>query len=380
MEKSKATFSGETLELLKRLSPKIKALAGDKTSVEIKADELFKQVKKGKSAKEKLFLFVKAVQLGEGQPLFLKKKFTVEVRSNWSSKSEIEDILKEAGISDSKSIFQRAKNFVEGKVKEGVAPNKPAVQKGKPEHAPQYRAPRSFRGRYHGEGPPENENSFFEEMSPEEAWFEASMREPTREEKERRAKWVEYTKERQRLQEEMLRSHRVNAPRAWAEKFPGKRYPPEDPGWQWAYPPGEWQYFSAPGANPFYNDEFMFGRRPAASNRPSNEAPPPKRADPVEEMSCESYLLSLGINNKKTFWKWAIRNHPDKVQQQGQEEGLKTTNIDKKIEAATNIFKKVSSCVDKVQENQGGGDDWHIGPKSGGTRKQKQKKRGTRRV
>lgn len=376
MEKSKVTFSGETLELLKRLSPKIKALAGDKTSVEIKADELFKQVKKGKSAKEKLFLFVKAVQLGEGQPLFLKKKFTVEVRSNWSSKSEIEEILKEAGISDSKSIFQRAKNFVEGKVKESVAPNKPAVQKGKPEHAPEFRGARSTRGRYHGEGAPEGDNNFFEEMSPEEAWFEASMREPTREEKERHAKWVEYAKERQRLQEEMLRSHRVNAPRAWAEKFPGRRYPPEDPGWQWAYPPGEWQYFSAPGAQPFYND----GYRAAGPNGASNEAPPPKRADPVKEMSCESYLLSLGINNKKTFWKWAIRNHPDKVQQQGQEEGLSTANIDKKIEAATNIFKKVSSCVDAMKKTQGDSDDWHIGPKSGGTRKQKQKKRGTRRV
>ncbi len=385
MEKSKATFSGETLELLKRLSPKIKALAGDKTSVEIKADELFKQVKKGKSAKEKLYLFVKAVQLGEGQPLFLKKKFTVEVRSNWSSKSEIEDILKEAGISDSKSIFQRAKNFVEGKVKEGIAPNKPAVQKGKPEHAPQYRAPRSMRGRYHGEGPPENENDFFEEMSPEQAWFEASMREPTREEKERHAKWVEFVKERQRLQEEMLRSHRVNAPRAWAEKFPGKRYPPEDPGWQWAYPPGEWQYFSTNGYNPFYNDDYMFGRREkpyaAPEENTSNEAPPPpRRAEPGAGLSCEAFLLSQGIKNKVTFYKWVLRNHPDKVQQASQEEGLEKANADKKIETATALFKRAWNCMEEIKEAQNKGDDWHIGPSGGATRKQKQKKRGTRRV
>jgi hypothetical protein len=379
MEKSKYTFSGETLELLKKLSPKIRALAGDKTSVEIKADDLFKYVKKGKSVKEKFFLFVKALQLDEGQPLFLKKKFAVDVRPNWSSKSEIEEILKEAGISDSKIIFQRAKNFVEGKLKETTAETKPHA-KGKAEHASQFRGARSMRGRYHGEGAPEGENDFFEEMSPEQAWYEASMREPTREEKERHAKWVEFAKERQRFQEEMLRSHHVNAPRAWAEKFPGKRYPPEDPGWQWAYPPGEWRYFSAPGANPFYNDEFMFGRREkpyvAPEGKKSNEAPPPpppRRAEPGAGLSCEAFLLSQGIKNKITFYKWVLRNHPDKVQQTSQEEGLEKANADKKIETATALFKRAWSCMEQIKESQNKGDDWHIGPSGGFTRKHKYK-------
>ncbi len=362
MEKSKATFSGETLELLKRLSPKIKALAGDKSSVEIKADDLFKQVKKGKSVKEKLFLFVKAIQLGEGQPLFMKKKFSVEVRSNWSTKSEIDEILKEAGISDTKPIFQRAKNFIEGKVKEGVAPNKPAVQKGKPEHAPEFRGARSMRGRYHGEGPPENENDFFEEMSPEQAWFEASMREPTREEKERRTKWVQYMRERERLQAEMLRSHRVNAPRAWAEKFPGKRYPPEDPGWQWAYPPGEWQYFSA-GPNPFYNDASWSGAVPPRANIPrANEEARPPREDVSQsaEDKCKATLLSHNITDRRSFLQWAVRNHPDKVE-------------DNQKAAATEIFKVVSSCVDIFEGKEG--KDWSIAPRGGYTRKLRRKRR-----
>jgi hypothetical protein len=403
MEKSKATFSGETLELLKKLSPKIKALAADKTSVEIKADDLFKFVKKGKTIKEKFFLFVKAVQPSEGQPLFIKKKFTVEVRSNWSSKAEIEEILKEAGISDTKSIFQRGKDFVEGKLKEGVASNKPAVQKGKAEHASQFRGARSMRGRYHGEGPPENENDFFEEMSPEEAWFEASMREPTKEERIRSEKYAEERRKAQAERNTWHREFKAESAAAWAKKFPGKAYPPEDPGWQWDHNAKEWQYFSAPGANPFYNDEYMFGRSgapgamprgpgamprgpgampggPGAMPRSENEARPPKSADPKNIESCKQYLLKMGIKNRKNFLKWAIKNHPDIIKKEAIAAGNSDEIINKKEEEAANIFKIVSNCVDTVQETFAGSDDWHIGPKEGGTRKQKLKKKGTRRV
>lgn len=406
MEKAKHTFSGETLEMLKKLSPRIRALAGDKTSVEIKAEDFFKYVKKQKTPKEKLYLFVKAVLPEDGQPLFIKKKVGVEVRSNWSSKSEIESILQEAGITDTKFIFQRAKDFVEGKEKAKIAETIPQA-KGKPEHATTSRAPRSTRRRHlnrkFNNDPSNNNNDEPTNEDLRRAWDEARNREPTAEEKRRHAAWIKYHQEREKIIEELLRSHRVNAPKAWKEMFPDKRYPPEEPGWHWEYPPGKWTYIKPsttdPFTNPYWNNYNQSGRpyEPGASYAPrysyasssssyasssssssSQQARPPPAPSP--QANCEQYLLSLGITDKKSFWRWAMKNHPDKAQQEAVEAGLSKQNADKRIDAATALFKNASSCVDKVKADQNKGDDWHLGPNKGGTRKRKSKKRGTRRV
>ena len=64
MELSKKTFTGDQITFLKSISPKLATLIGSADSKEIKADDLFKSVKKGKSPKEKFYIFVSILFFG----------------------------------------------------------------------------------------------------------------------------------------------------------------------------------------------------------------------------------------------------------------------------------------------------------------------------
>ena len=323
--KVKATFTGENLALLRELSPTIAAFDPTKESLEIRAEQLFAddKGKKGKTAKEKMYLFVKAINLGEGEPLFIEKKFgQVVVRPDISTKEEIEAILKEAGIKNTKPIFERAREHYQAKGKEGVAPKAAPAPKGKREHAPDFRGPRSGRARWYGEGaPPANfpvdwefANDFMDEEDYQ-AWKRAHPKRAAEEEAyySRMAEAARKRKE----------SFEKEAPRVWAETHPGEEYPPRDPGWQWVPESHSWQYFRT-GYNPFYNNSYWSRNRGRAA---AGEGPPPPPAPAAAPSSCQDILERHGISitNPKSFRAWALSNHPDKG---GDEK----------------VFKEVSGC------------------------------------
>ena len=333
--KTKVIFVGENLALLRQLSPVVKAIDPAKDSLEIRAEDIFKDTKKGKTAKEKLYILSKLINLGEGEPLFVEKKFgQVTVRSDISSKEEVEKILKEIGIDNPKPLFERAKAHLQGKAGEGVAPSRPAVQKGKPEHEDPFRGARSFRGRFYGEGPPEdyfNNVGDFEEGMPDlnrPSRMSASER---RGQEKRDAAYADYVRKQAEAAAKLRHSFDVEAPRVWAETHAGEPYPPRDPGWQWVPESHSWQYFAA-GYNPFYNDSYWSRNRgtgaagPSASARAAaGEGAPPRPS--AAKKSCETILAEHGISveDKGSFRKWALEHHPDK----GGDE---------------TIFKEVSGC------------------------------------
>ncbi len=328
--KIKASFSGESLALLRELSPAVAALEPAKDSIEIRAEQLFKDDpgKKGKTAKEKMYIFVNVINLGQGEPLFIQKSFgQVSVRPN-VGKAEIDRILNEAGIKNLTRVYERAKAHVLGKSTEGIAPPRPAVQKGKPEHADPFRGPRSFRGRYYGEEP----DNLEEEFGQYEEGFADLERPSHMSASERRAQqkrddqYAEYMRKRMKEMEERLHSFKIEAPRVWAETHPGEPYPPKDPGWQWVPETHSWQYFR-PGYNPFYDDSYWSGARGRNNSGPSASARAAAGEGPPAARTCESILAEHGISvtDPKSFRTWALANHPDK----GGDEKL---------------FKEVSGC------------------------------------
>jgi hypothetical protein len=288
MELSKKTFSGENLRFLQGLSPTLKTLIGTAESKEIKADTLFVSEKRGKTAAQKFYLFV-ALLFFDRQQIYVKGKYsTFEVRRNIGSKREIEDILKEAGIQNTEAIFTRAEKHYKESEQGKTAP-KATAAKGKIEHSAE---------------------------ALREAEYERAMKKITetmrKEQEERNAYQAAFVKE---------------SAKGWATRFPGKPYPPTDPGWQWDHSAKTWIYFPPPPVNPFYNNESFRGKKEQSRNTPS--APAPKIS------GCQELLAEKKITTYRTWLEWARDNHPDKG-------------------GDTVTFQDVSNCVDKVLKKKGG--------------------------
>lgn len=347
MELSKKVLTKEQIDFLKTVSPKLATLLGTAESKELKAEEIFKSDKKGKSAKEKFYIFI-GLLFFDRQPIVMKKDFSWKVRTNIASKEQVEAILTEGGIKDTKAIFERAKKYYEDKEKGATAPKAPPVQKGKPDGNQHFRGARSHRGRYHGEGPPDYGNNFF----PYEENAEPDLDKLYEEWKRANPKAAEKTAEKlRRNQAERNKWHaefKRKEEAAWKRQFPGTPYTSQATyGWIFNEQKNTWEKvdFSArPPPNPFWDDEYMFGRSGTQTRAP----PPPPRAEPARPVKqvvpCSELLRQKGIlvagdsprDTKKKFLKWAIENHPDK--------GGDTT-----------IFQEVSDCFDKeIKPHLGG--------------------------
>lgn len=304
MELTQKIFSGEQLEFLKSISPKLSTLIGSADSKTIKADDIFK----GVNSKKKFYLFI-GILFFDRQPLILKQKFNWKIRTNLTTKDELESILKEAGIKDTKAIFERAKKHYEEVEKAKTAPKAAPVRKGKAEHS---------------------------------KWAQE-------EERERRAreKFAETMRAEQAERNAYRAAFMRESAEGWAKQFPGKPYP-SDPGWQWNHHDKKWNYYKAE-SNPFYNNDYMFGR----ASRPRAEAPPPPRPSRRETRGCTELLEEKRIlvpgdtpkDTKRKWLLWALEHHPDK--------GGDTT-----------MFQEVSNCYDNLVKEKA----------SGGRRTRKQKR------
>ena len=82
---------------------------------------------------------------------------------------------------------------------------------------------------------------------------------------------------------------------------------------------------------------------PPRAEEPRAEEPrpeePPRAQEPIKN-KCKELLAKHGIVDKRSFRRWALRNHPDKV------------SDDMKNEA-TELFKEVMNCMESEQVGQG---------------------------
>jgi hypothetical protein len=125
---SVVTVEGEKLAFLQSLSP---VFAGkEKLSAKI----LFKGDTATAAKKWSLFCGLLLPKECGGEPLFVQKGASVEIRKDLTSKKELVDLMDELKIKDHARVFEFAKAHLKKVATEGVSARS-AVQKGKEEHA-----------------------------------------------------------------------------------------------------------------------------------------------------------------------------------------------------------------------------------------------------
>ena len=80
--------------------------------------------------------------------------------------------------------------------------------------------------------------------------------------------------------------------------------------------------------------DWIFGRKKTSSTKPEKEAQDKAKS------KCKMMLEKHGIVDKRSFKRWALKNHPDKVSKERENE-------------ATELFKAIKNCMEEEQVGQG---------------------------